>query len=52
MRFLMFEHGSGRRLGVLAQSDSGKVVDLTELAKASGSSAPPADLLARPIPSK
>jgi 2-keto-4-pentenoate hydratase/2-oxohepta-3-ene-1,7-dioic acid hydratase in catechol pathway len=46
MRFLMFEHGSGRRLGVLAEGDSAKVIDLTELAKASGSTAPPADLLA------
>jgi 2-keto-4-pentenoate hydratase/2-oxohepta-3-ene-1,7-dioic acid hydratase in catechol pathway len=46
MRFLMFEHGSGRRLGVLAEGDSAKVIDLTELAKASGSAAPPADLLA------
>jgi 2-keto-4-pentenoate hydratase/2-oxohepta-3-ene-1,7-dioic acid hydratase in catechol pathway len=46
MRFLMFEHGSGRRLGVLAEGDSGKVVDLTELAKASSSTVPPADLLA------
>ncbi len=46
MRFLMFEHGSGRRLGVLAEGDSDTVVDLSELAKASGSAAPPADLLA------
>jgi 2-keto-4-pentenoate hydratase/2-oxohepta-3-ene-1,7-dioic acid hydratase in catechol pathway len=46
MRFLMFEHGSGRRLGVLAEGDAAKVIDLTELAKASGSGAPPADLLA------
>jgi 2-keto-4-pentenoate hydratase/2-oxohepta-3-ene-1,7-dioic acid hydratase in catechol pathway len=46
MRFLMFEHGSGRRLGVLAEGDSAKVIDLTELAKESGSAAPPADLLA------
>jgi len=46
MRFLMFEHGSGRRLGVLAEGDSAKVIDLAELAKASGSAAPPADLLA------
>jgi 2-keto-4-pentenoate hydratase/2-oxohepta-3-ene-1,7-dioic acid hydratase in catechol pathway len=46
MRFLMFEHGSGRRLGVLADGDSDTVVDLTELAKAGGSGAPPADLMA------
>ncbi len=46
MRFLMFEHGSGRRLGVLAEGDSAKVIDLAELAKASGSTAPAADLLA------
>ena len=46
MRFLMFEHGSGRRLGVLAEGDSANVIDLAELAKASGSAAPPADLLA------
>jgi 2-keto-4-pentenoate hydratase/2-oxohepta-3-ene-1,7-dioic acid hydratase in catechol pathway len=46
MRFLMFEHESGRRLGVLAEGDSAKVIDLAELAKASGSTAPPADLLA------
>jgi 2-keto-4-pentenoate hydratase/2-oxohepta-3-ene-1,7-dioic acid hydratase in catechol pathway len=46
MRFLMFEHGSGRRLGVLAEADPAKVIDLTELAKTSGSAAPPADLLA------
>ena len=45
MRFLMFEHGSGRRLGVLAERDSATVVDLAELAKASGSTPPPADLL-------
>jgi 2-keto-4-pentenoate hydratase/2-oxohepta-3-ene-1,7-dioic acid hydratase in catechol pathway len=46
MRFLMFEHGSGRRLGVLAEGDSDTVVDLSELAKASGSAIPPADLMA------
>lgn len=46
MRFLMFEHGSGRRLGILAEGDSAKVIDLAELAMASGSAAPPADLLA------
>ena len=46
MRLLMFEHGSGRRLGVMAAGRSDTVIDLTELAKASGSSAPPADLMA------
>jgi 2-keto-4-pentenoate hydratase/2-oxohepta-3-ene-1,7-dioic acid hydratase in catechol pathway len=46
MRFLMFEDGNGRRLGVLADADPGTVIDLTELAKASGSPSPPADLLA------
>jgi 2-keto-4-pentenoate hydratase/2-oxohepta-3-ene-1,7-dioic acid hydratase in catechol pathway len=46
MRFLMFKHGSGRRLGVLADGRSDTVVDLTELADANGSTPPPADLLA------
>jgi 2-keto-4-pentenoate hydratase/2-oxohepta-3-ene-1,7-dioic acid hydratase in catechol pathway len=46
MRLLMFEHGSGPRLGVLAAGRSDTVIDLTELAKASGSPPPPADLLA------
>ncbi|HEV2036271.1 MAG TPA: fumarylacetoacetate hydrolase family protein [Candidatus Dormibacteraeota bacterium] len=46
MRFLMFKHGNGRRLGVLAAGGSDTVVDLSELAKASGSTPPPADLLA------
>src|SRR5487761_90420 len=46
MRLLMFEHGRGRRLGVLAGDRSETVVDLTELAAATGSPAPPADLLA------
>ena len=46
MRFLMFEHGSGRRLGVLAEGRSDTVVDLAELAAASGSTPPPADLMA------
>jgi 2-keto-4-pentenoate hydratase/2-oxohepta-3-ene-1,7-dioic acid hydratase in catechol pathway len=45
MRFLMFKHGSGRRLGVLADGRADTVVDLTELAQASGSPTPPADLL-------
>jgi 2-keto-4-pentenoate hydratase/2-oxohepta-3-ene-1,7-dioic acid hydratase in catechol pathway len=46
MRFLMFKHGNGRRLGVLAAGRSDTVVDLSELAKANGSTSPPADLLA------
>jgi 2-keto-4-pentenoate hydratase/2-oxohepta-3-ene-1,7-dioic acid hydratase in catechol pathway len=46
MRLLMFKQGNGRRLGVLAEGRSDTVVDLSELAKASGSTAPPADLLA------
>jgi 2-keto-4-pentenoate hydratase/2-oxohepta-3-ene-1,7-dioic acid hydratase in catechol pathway len=46
MRLLMFQHGSGRRLGVLAGSRSETVIDLTELAAASGSTPPPADIMA------
>jgi 2-keto-4-pentenoate hydratase/2-oxohepta-3-ene-1,7-dioic acid hydratase in catechol pathway len=46
MRLLMFEHGNGPRLGVLAAGSSDTVIDLTELAKASGSTPPPADLMA------
>jgi 2-keto-4-pentenoate hydratase/2-oxohepta-3-ene-1,7-dioic acid hydratase in catechol pathway len=46
MRFLMFKHGSGRRLGVLAAGRSDTVVDLSELASSTGSTAPPSDLLA------
>jgi 2-keto-4-pentenoate hydratase/2-oxohepta-3-ene-1,7-dioic acid hydratase in catechol pathway len=46
MRFVMFKHGSSRRLGVLAEGRSDTVVDLTELAEASGSTPAPADLLA------
>jgi 2-keto-4-pentenoate hydratase/2-oxohepta-3-ene-1,7-dioic acid hydratase in catechol pathway len=46
MRLLMFEHGNGRRLGVLAAGRSDTVIDLAELAKASGSTPPPADLMA------
>jgi 2-keto-4-pentenoate hydratase/2-oxohepta-3-ene-1,7-dioic acid hydratase in catechol pathway len=46
MRLLMFEHGSGRRLGVLTAGDPETVVDLIELARASGAAPPPADLLA------
>ena len=36
MRFLMFKHGNGRRLGVLAEGRSDTAVDLTELAHAPG----------------
>ena len=46
MRFLMFEHGNGRRLGVLDAARSGTAVDLAELAKATGMTPPPADLMA------
>jgi 2-keto-4-pentenoate hydratase/2-oxohepta-3-ene-1,7-dioic acid hydratase in catechol pathway len=46
MRLLMFEHGNGRRLGVLAAGRSDTVIDLTELTKASGAPPPPADLMA------
>jgi 2-keto-4-pentenoate hydratase/2-oxohepta-3-ene-1,7-dioic acid hydratase in catechol pathway len=46
MRFLMFDHGNGPRLGVLTAGSSDTVIDLTELAKASGSTPPPADLMA------
>jgi len=46
MRLLMFEHGSSRRLGVLVEGHSDTVIDLAELDEASGSTPPPADLLA------
>jgi 2-keto-4-pentenoate hydratase/2-oxohepta-3-ene-1,7-dioic acid hydratase in catechol pathway len=46
MRFLMFKHGAGRRLGVLAGGRNDTVVDLIELAATSGLPPPPADLLA------
>jgi 2-keto-4-pentenoate hydratase/2-oxohepta-3-ene-1,7-dioic acid hydratase in catechol pathway len=46
MRFLMFKHGNGRRLGVLSGGPYVTVIDLSELAAATGSAAPPADLLA------
>ena len=46
MRFLMFKHGGGRRLGVVSGGPYVTVVDLAELAAATGSAAPPADLLA------
>ena len=46
MRLLMFEHGSGRRLGILADQRSETVIDLTELAAVTGSAPPPADIMA------
>jgi 2-keto-4-pentenoate hydratase/2-oxohepta-3-ene-1,7-dioic acid hydratase in catechol pathway len=42
----MFKHGSGRRLGVLAEGRPDVVVDLVELAASKGSAPPPVDLLA------
>jgi 2-keto-4-pentenoate hydratase/2-oxohepta-3-ene-1,7-dioic acid hydratase in catechol pathway len=46
MRLLMFEHRNGRRLGVLAAGRSDTVIDLMELANASGSPPAPANLMA------
>jgi 2-keto-4-pentenoate hydratase/2-oxohepta-3-ene-1,7-dioic acid hydratase in catechol pathway len=46
MRFLMFKHGSGSRLGILAEGQTDTVIDLAELAEASGTPPPPPDLLA------
>ncbi len=46
MRLLMFQHGSGRRLGVLAGGRAETVIDLRELAAATGSTPPPADIMA------
>jgi 2-keto-4-pentenoate hydratase/2-oxohepta-3-ene-1,7-dioic acid hydratase in catechol pathway len=46
MRFLMFKHGNSRRLGVLSGGPYLTVIDLSELAAATGSAPPPADLLA------
>src|SRR5689334_22868091 len=46
MRLLMFKHASGRRLGALSGGRSETVVDLAELAAATGSPPPPADLMA------
>jgi 2-keto-4-pentenoate hydratase/2-oxohepta-3-ene-1,7-dioic acid hydratase in catechol pathway len=46
MRLLMFQHGGGRRLGVLTGGRSETVIDLTELAAATGSTPPPADIMA------
>jgi 2-keto-4-pentenoate hydratase/2-oxohepta-3-ene-1,7-dioic acid hydratase in catechol pathway len=46
MRLLMFQHRGGRRLGVLSGARSETVIDLTELAAATGSTPPPADIMA------
>ncbi|HEX3506870.1 MAG TPA: fumarylacetoacetate hydrolase family protein [Candidatus Dormibacteraeota bacterium] len=46
MRLLMFEHGSSRRLGILSGERSDTVIDLTELAVSTGSTPPPADIMA------
>jgi len=46
MRLLMFQHLGGRRLGVLTGGRSEIVIDLTELAAATGSTPPPADIMA------
>src|SRR3984893_2223956 len=45
MRLLMFENGNGPRLGVLTDGRSDTVVDLAELAAASGSNPQPAGCL-------
>jgi 2-keto-4-pentenoate hydratase/2-oxohepta-3-ene-1,7-dioic acid hydratase in catechol pathway len=46
MKLLMFREANGRRLGVVLDGAVDRVVDVTELAKATGSPPPPADLLA------
>ena len=45
MRLLMFDDGSGRRLGALRDGTAEQVVDLAALAAATGATAPPSDLL-------
>jgi 2-keto-4-pentenoate hydratase/2-oxohepta-3-ene-1,7-dioic acid hydratase in catechol pathway len=45
MRLLMFDDGSGRRLGALRDATGEQVVDLRALAAATGVPAPPPDLL-------
>src|SRR5207302_9644338 len=45
MRLLMFDDGSGRRLGALRDTATEQVVDLAALAGATGAPAPPIDLL-------
>jgi 2-keto-4-pentenoate hydratase/2-oxohepta-3-ene-1,7-dioic acid hydratase in catechol pathway len=46
MKLLMFREANGRRLGVVLDGATDLVVDVTELARATGSAQPPADLLA------
>jgi len=46
MKLLMFREADGRRLGVLLDGAVDRVVDVSELASATGSAPPPADLLA------
>jgi 2-keto-4-pentenoate hydratase/2-oxohepta-3-ene-1,7-dioic acid hydratase in catechol pathway len=46
MKLLMFREANGRRLGVVLDSAQDRVVDVAELALATGSPEPPADLLA------
>lgn len=46
MKLLMFREVDGRRLGVVLDGAVERVVDVTELARATGSPPPPADLLA------
>jgi 2-keto-4-pentenoate hydratase/2-oxohepta-3-ene-1,7-dioic acid hydratase in catechol pathway len=46
MKLLMFREANGRRLGVALHGDADRVVDVAELAGATGSPPPPADLLA------
>jgi 2-keto-4-pentenoate hydratase/2-oxohepta-3-ene-1,7-dioic acid hydratase in catechol pathway len=45
MRLLMFDDGSGRRLGALRDASGEQVVDLGALAGVTGAPAPPPDLL-------
>ncbi|HEY8811854.1 MAG TPA: fumarylacetoacetate hydrolase family protein [Candidatus Dormibacteraeota bacterium] len=46
MKLLMFREANGRRLGVALEGAVDRVVDVAELARATGSPSPPADLLA------
>ena len=46
MKLLMFREANGRRLGVVLDGAQDRVVDVAELALATGSPEPPADLLA------
>ena len=45
MKLLMFREANGRRLGVALEGAEDRVVDVSELARATGSPSPPADLL-------